>query len=142
MIQGPTGGESSRVLVVASAGLFAVSSVFPVAASVLRVDRVPRWVGVVDVVIAVVLVALGMVLVSRKPSDFAIPAVASAFRIYRGLANTLLVLLVLFFVAGESIKWNILLPGLAWRGWVLAMVLPSWLSLWQTGQQSVEDRGP
>lgn len=138
MTQGLSGGESSRALLVGGAGLFAVSSVFPAAASLLPVERLPKWVGVVDVVTAIVLVALGMAIVSRKPNDFTVPVVASSFRIYRGLASTLLILLVLFFVAGESVKWSILLPGLAWRGWLLAMALPSWLSLWQTEQRSAE----
>ena len=119
------------------AGLFAVSSLFPMAASVIQVYRLPKWVGVVDVVVAVALVTMGMVIVSRKPTGFAAPVIASAFRIYRGLANSFLILLVLFFVAAETIRWSILLPGLAWRGWLLALVLPSWLSLWQTRQRTV-----
>jgi hypothetical protein len=138
MTKGPSGVGSSRGLVVSSAGLFAASSVFPVAASVLQVDRPPRCVGVLDAAIAIALVALGMVIVSRKASEFAAPVIASAFRAYRGLANALLILLALFFIAGECIRWSILLPGLAWRGWLLVTVLPSWLSLWQTQQRSVE----
>ena len=38
--------------------------------------------------------------------------------------------LVLFFVAGDLIHWSILLPGLAWRAWIFAWVLPSALALW------------
>jgi hypothetical protein len=138
MTEGPSGVTSSRGLVVSSLGLFAVSSVFPLAASVLEVDRPPTWVGVLDVAIAIALVALGMVIVSRKARGFAAPVIASAFRAYRGLANALLILLALFFIAGETIRWSTLLPGLAWRGWLLVMVLPSWLSLRQTEQRSVE----
>ena len=138
MTQGPSGVSSSRGLAVSSVGLFAVSSVFPVAASVLQVDRPPTWVGVLDVATAIALVALGMVIVSRKASQFAAPVIASAFRAYRGLANALLILLAVFFIAGEAIRWSILLPGLAWRGWLLVMVLPSWLSLLQTEHRSVE----
>jgi hypothetical protein len=138
MTQEPGGGDSSHVLLVGSAGLFALSSVFPVAASLLQVEPLPRWVGVVDVVTAIAFVALAMAVVSKKPSDFPVAVVARSLRIYRGLASTFLILLVLFFLAGESIKWGILLPGLAWRGWLLAMALPSWLSLWQTRQRSVE----
>jgi hypothetical protein len=137
MTQAPNGVQSSPAIIVVSAGLFVVSSLFPLAASLLDVDRVPRWLGVSDVVIAAALVLLGMVIVSRKPSKFAAPVVATSFRTYRGLANSFLILLVLFFVSGDSIRWSILLPGLAWRGWLLTMVLPSWLSAWQTEQRSV-----
>ena len=56
----------SRALLVAGAGLFVVSSLFPVAASLLRVDRLPTWVGVADVALAGCLVA-GLAIVSRKP---------------------------------------------------------------------------
>jgi hypothetical protein len=137
MTQASSGVASSRALIVGSAGLFVVSSLFPLGASLLEVDRLPRWVGVADVVIAAALVALGMVIMSRKPGEFAASAVAASFRAYRGLANSFLILLVLFFVAGESIQWSVLLPGLAWRGWLLVLVLPSWLSGRQAGQRSV-----
>ena len=128
MTQGPNSVASSRVLPVGSAALFILSCGFPVAASVLRVDRLARWVGIVDVVVAVALVVLGLVIVSRKPSEFAASVVGAGFRIYRGLANVFLILLVAFFVVGDDIRWSILLPGLAWRAWLLVLVLPSWLS--------------
>jgi hypothetical protein len=41
------------------------------------------------------------------------------------------ILLVLFFVAGDRISWNILLPGLAWRAWLFVMVVPSWVAAWR-----------
>ena len=137
MTQAPSGVQSSRTIIGVSAGLFVFSSLFPIAASLLEVDRVPRWLGVCDVVVAAILVVVGMVIVSRKPSEFAPPVVATSFRAYRGLASSFLILLVLFFVAADNIRWSILLPGLAWRGWLLTMVLPSWLSAWQTEQRSV-----
>jgi len=137
MTQALSGVLSSRTIIVVSAGLFVVSSLFPLVASLLEVDRVPRWLAVVDVAVAAALVVLGVVIVSRKPSGFTGAVVATSFRAYRGLASTFLILLVLFFVAGDSIRWSILLPGFAWRGWLLTMVLPSWLSAWQTEQQSV-----
>jgi hypothetical protein len=137
MTQAPSGVQSSRPIIVVSAGLFVVSGLFPTAASLLEADRVPMWLGVCDVVVAAALVVLGMVIVSRKPSEFAAPVVATSFRAYRGLASSFLILLVLFFVAGDNIRWSILLPGLAWRGWLLTIALPSWLSAWQTEQRSV-----
>jgi hypothetical protein len=131
--QATGGGGPTRALLVGGAGLFIVSSSFPVAASVLRLDPAPRWLGVADVVVAFALVVVGMVIVSKKPTNFDAHAVEIAFRAYRILANALLFLFALFLVIGDSIDWNILLPGLAWRAWLLVLVLPSWIALWPTG---------
>jgi hypothetical protein len=120
-----------RALLLGGAALFAVSSAFPMVASVLRPDPAPGWMGVLDVVLAFALVVAGAFLVSRKPRDFDAHIVEAAFRAYRGLANVLLLLLALFFVIGDAIQWSILLPGLAWRAWLLVLVLPSWIALWQ-----------
>ena len=40
-------------------------------------------------------------------------------------------LICVFFVVGDQIGWHILLPGLAWRAWLLVWVLPAALSLWE-----------
>ena len=40
-----------------------------------------------------------------------------------------LVLLVVFFLAGDAVRWHVLLPGLAWRAWLFVVALPSWLAL-------------
>jgi hypothetical protein len=68
MTQGPSGVPSPSAIIVVSAGLFVVSSLFPIAASLLEADRVPLWLGACDVVVAAALVVLGLVIVSRKPS--------------------------------------------------------------------------
>lgn len=46
-----------------------------------------------------------------------------------GVAQLLLVLLVIFFVAGDQVKWDVLLPGLAWRAWLLITALPAAFTL-------------
>ena len=121
-----------RGLLVTSAGLFLVSSAFPVAASILPVDRHPRWLGVADVAIAAALVVLGLMLVAKQPGPFPAGVIASSFRAYRALATAFLILLTLFFVFGDAIRWSILLPGLGWRGWLLVLALPSWLAMEHT----------
>ena len=131
MTQATGGGGGSRALLLGGAALFIVSSAFPMVASVRGPDLAPAWVGVFDVVLAFALVVVGMVIVSRKPRDFAPHIVETGFRAYRTLADVLLLLLVLFFVIGGAIQWSILLPGLAWRAWLLVLVLPSWIALWQ-----------
>jgi len=131
MTQASSSREPPRPLLLVSAALFVLSCLFPIAASVSQGDRAPRWMGVADVVIAAVVAVFGMLIMSKKPSEFAPSVVASSFKAYRGLANTLLLSLALFFLVGDGIRWSILVPGLAWRGWLLAMVMPSWLSMWQ-----------
>jgi hypothetical protein len=46
----------------------------------------------------------------------------------------------LFPIVASSIRWGILIPGLAWRGWVFTMVLPSFLSVWRGEQGSEASR--
>lgn len=128
----------ARGLLLGGAALFIVSSAFPVAASVLRLDPAPRWMGVGDVVLAFALVAVGMAIVSRKPRDFDGHVVEATFRAYRALANAFLFFLALFLVIGDAIEWGILLPGLAWRAWLLVLVLPSWIALWRTDTSASE----
>ena len=55
---------------------------------------------------------------------------------YRGLAGLLPVLLVVFFLAGDRVRWEILLVGLAWRIWFLIYTLPAWLALWNQDERS------
>jgi hypothetical protein len=127
----------TRRFLLGSAGLFIVSCVFPVSASVVRVELLPTWIGVADVVIAAGVIALGIVLLSKKPDGFSAAVVTGSFRTCRVFAHVCLALLALFLLVGDSIRWNVLVPGLAWRGWLLTMVLPSWLALWHEGEPSI-----
>jgi hypothetical protein len=54
-----------------------------------------------------------------------------AYQVYRAFGHLFLVLLVIFFLAGDRINWQVLLPGLAWRFWVLFYTLPSAFALWE-----------
>jgi len=130
---------TSRQLLLGSAALFILSCLFPIAASVLEADRVPAWLGLADVVLAAVVGVVAMFVMSRRPNGFSPAIVARSFSAYRGLANALLLLLALFFLVGDAIRWGILVPGLAWRGWLLTMVLPSWLSVWRSEQRLGND---
>ena len=119
-----------RGLVAAAAVLFAVSTAFPVAASVLELERPPRWAGVADAIVALVVVGLGIAVASKKPAGFDARASRSALHVYRSASHLLLVLLVVFLTMGDRIEWDVLLVGLAWRAWLFAWVLPSALALW------------
>ena len=116
-------------MVVASGCVFAVSTGFPVVASMLA-GPAPRWLGILDVGVAGVLVATGIAIAAKAPSGLSRTAIERSFRVYRGSATLFLVLLAVFLLVGDGIKWSILLPGLAWRAWLAAWVLPAALTLW------------
>ena len=120
-----------RSLVGLAAAAWLVSTAFPATASLLRTDEPPRALGIADVAVAAVTVALGFAVVAKKPGGFDARVSETAVRVYRAAANGCLVLLVVFFLAGDRIRWNVLLPGLAWRAWLFAWVLPSAIALWQ-----------
>ncbi|MEO8289352.1 MAG: hypothetical protein ABI670_23340, partial [Chloroflexota bacterium] len=107
---------------------------FPVVASLMPASSVAGWIGVVDVALA------GVVLIASVAADAAArsrhkttPAsvVQSSYRTYRALGLVPLLLLVLFFLFSNQVRWEVLLPGLAWRAWLLMYVLPSVLLLWR-----------
>jgi lysylphosphatidylglycerol synthetase-like protein (DUF2156 family) len=112
-----------------TAALFAVSTAFPIAASLLRTEATPLWLGIADVAVAAVLMAVGFVVVARAPKTFDPETTATAFRVLRAGSALFLLLLLLFFFAGGAVRWQVLLPGLAWRAWLFVLVLPAWIAL-------------
>ena len=52
-----------------------------------------------------------------------------AFRVSQSLFSVIPVLLTGFFVAGDRIDWQVLIVGLAWRGWLLLYTLPYLISV-------------
>ena len=104
---------------------------FPIVAAVVQPDPSPLWAGRADVALAVLTCVCGFTIATRAGERFDDRAVRSAFRIYRGGATALLLLIAVLLVVGDRIGWHILLPGLAWRAWLLAWVLPAALSLWE-----------
>lgn len=127
--------RSDRRLVLVTALLFAVSTMFPIVAAVVQPDPSPFLAGVVDVALAFLTGACGLTIATRAGERFDDRVVRSAFRMYRTGATALLVLICVYFVVGDRIGWHILLPGLAWRAWLLAWVLPAALSLWEGARQ-------
>ncbi|WP_157464108.1 hypothetical protein [Deinococcus pimensis] len=119
----------SRRLPLTAALLLAASALFPVVASLLPASSVQRWAGVVDVTLAAAILVLAAVLdrVGRSNIDDAV--IRAAYGFYRVFAVVPLALLALYFVVGMSVRWDVLLPGLAWRTWVLLTFLPSALAV-------------
>lgn len=120
---------AQRRLGIASATLFVVSTAFPIVASLLPGDDAPRWLGVADVAVAFALAATGIFLVSTHQEPPRGRVAEAAVAVFRAAATLFLVLLVVFFLAGDAVKWQVLLPGLAWRAWLFALALPAWLAL-------------
>jgi hypothetical protein len=103
--------------------LFAVSLAFPVIASLGSGGFYGPWFGIADVAIAVVLIGFTLVSGVFATRPTANSALTSLFVLRTG-SNIALVLLVVFLLFHEIVRWNILLPGLAWRMWLFVQVLP------------------
>lgn len=119
-------------LAMATAVAFAVSLAFPIGAGLYRnpAGVSPIW-GILDVLFAFVLAAFAItiaVLYERRVTD---EIRLAAFRIYRQLINLILVLIVIFLVAGDNVRWPVLLVGVCWRGWLVFYALPPWLAAWR-----------
>jgi hypothetical protein len=119
-----TGATLARAYV----SLFVISTAFPVAASLMPATEVSRAMGLLDVAVAFVLVATGIYIVSAK-----LPTTPEndrrAIASYKVIGTVPLVLLVVFFIAGSRVRWEVLLTGLAWRAWLLMHSLPATLAM-------------
>ena len=120
----------SRPLAVATAAIFCVSTAFPVVAGLSKDTRAfPKWWGMADVVLAFVLAAMVFAVMVAAQSKISREADDATYRVYRVLTHGILVMLVVFFLAGERISWINCLTGFGWRAWLLLYALPSWFSL-------------
>lgn len=118
-----------RWLVAVTAGLFVVSTLFPIAASLMAAERMPSWIGGLDVGLAFGVALLAFAISAVAQGHIDAQAQLASYRSYRLLANLILLLLIVFFLLGNQIRWNVLLPGLAWRAWLLVYTLPAALTL-------------
>jgi len=102
--------------------LFLLSCLFPITAALITMGTLLLWVGITDVVIAFILVFAGFVLfvVTQKINASVEKRVLS---IILSVSSLPMVLLLLFFTHIVAIRWDILLPGLAWRYWLFLMVI-------------------
>lgn len=119
-----------RALVGLAAVLFIVSTTFPIVASVWPMGRVSIWAGMVDVGLAFVLVLLAMWIEARGRGGVDDRTRRASHRGYRVVMSVPLVLLVTFFLAPHVFRWDVLLPGLAWRAWLLCYSLPAACAVW------------
>lgn len=104
--------------------LFAVSTLFPIVASVVNQSgRVMPIAGVFDVGIALICFLLFVLLVVLVDKPTGQPELRISQRINEYLASIPLLLIALYFL-GPGLNWEVLLIGLGWRFWLLAMVTP------------------
>jgi len=122
-------GLNGRRLAVATGILFFVSLAFPVVAGLRSGSSpFPRVWGILDVVIAFILVILAIIIAARFEPAVNDEIRQAAYRTYRITINAVLVILVVFLLAGDRLVWSVLLPGLAWRAWLLFYAFPPWLA--------------
>src|SRR5215471_10814369 len=119
-----------RPLAVATAAIFCVSTAFPVVAGLSKnTGAFPKWWGIADVVLAFVLAAMVLALMAAAQGRINKEADEAAYRAYRVLIHGILVMGVVFFLAGDRITWINCLTGFGWRTWLLLYALPSWFTL-------------
>jgi len=103
--------------------LFGVSTAFPVAASLLPPSGIPTAFGLIDVVLAGLVILLGLAIESAVRDQVTDDDRRIAWGVVRLLANVPLLLLIVFFIRADIVRWDVLLVGLAWRTWLLLWVL-------------------
>ena len=121
-----------RFLLLLELGLYCLSVTLLLWAATAP-ERIPggqiTWQGIVDVLSAFAVVLIGMLIYvkSNKLVDH------SVWRIYYILATTLpTVTFVLLFIFVDKIRWwDVLLPGLAWRMYILLQTLPAAIATWR-----------
>ena len=118
-----------RELAVTTAIAFVVSLVFPTAAGLSQdVSALPAWWGIADVVFAFILAALAITVAARFDRRKTPEIERASYKVYRIVVNLILVLLVIFLIGGDRLRWTIFLPGIAWRGWLFLYAYPAWLT--------------
>lgn len=118
----------SRALTVGFAVQYAVSMGILLAASLgLAGSPPPISSGVVDVILVFTLLATVARLHRLVPAAARARALPVA---YRGAGMLIATGLAVIWAASDYLDLNVLLPGLAWRSWMLLWALPSLLGAW------------
>jgi hypothetical protein len=122
-----------RPLAVLTAIVFVISSAFPAVAGLSKhTESFPRWWGVADVGIALVLGILACAVLTLAQGGVTRQAEDASYRAYRVLIHGILVVCMVFMFAGDRIIWVNCITGFAWRTWLLLYSLPAWLTLFST----------
>jgi len=120
----------NRRLANIAAAVFLISSIFPLVAGFVRdTSKVPKIWGQLDVAVAFLLCALMIAVLARANSLVTEQVERTTYSAYRSLIHVIFLMLVVFFVAGDRIKWIQCLTGFGWRAWILLYGLPQWMAL-------------
>jgi hypothetical protein len=118
-----------RPLALATAVVFFISLVFPVAAALSHnTAAFPKWWGSLDVGLAFVLAVLAIAVFAVTGNRVTKDVETATYRAYRILIHGIFVLLVVFVFFGDRIVWINGLSGLGWRAWLLLYGLPAWMT--------------
>lgn len=119
-----------RGIAVVTGLVFAISSLFPLAAGLSHdTASFPSWWGVADVGVAAMLAILTLVVFVIGHTHVCKEDEELSYRGYRVLIHGIFVLLVGLLLFGDRIVWSNCLPGFAWRYWLLLYGLPTWLAV-------------
>ena len=127
----------SRLMVLILAGMYAASVGILLWASVTP-PPLPMWGGLVDVPLAFGLVVMAAVLHYRTTPRVDLAALRWSHHVITYLPALLFVGLWLY---RDHLIWNVLLPGLAWRTYLLVQMLPTLIAAWR-GVPAVEAAVP
>ena len=110
--------------------LFAVSTAILLIASAASTAKtlVPTWVGYLDVGIVMLIAFTGFVIHQRNKS---VPRYDTS---YQFVIYFFPLILVGMWLSRNSLDFNILLPGVAWRAYFFLSILPHALTLWKSEQ--------
>ena len=119
-----------RPFALATALLFLISALFPVAAALSKdTSSFPTWWGALDVGLAFVLALMTFVIYGLAHGKVSHPIEETTYHAYRILIHGIFVLLIAFLLLGDRIHWINGLPGIGWRAWLLFYILPEWLAI-------------
>lgn|ERR1700752_1882419 len=118
---------SNKFYIVTFFILFAISTLILLIASTAKTP-VPAWGGYLDVGIVVLIAIAGFAIHQRNK-------IVPRYEISHQLAIYLFpLILVGMWLYRDSLDFNILLPGLAWRTYFFLSILPLGLGLWKMEQ--------
>src|SRR6185503_15829997 len=87
---------------------------------------IPRWGGPVDVGIAFAVVAVSTGIYMKAGGNITGEPVELSYRIATVLPT---VVILAMWILADRLIWNVLLPGVAWRMWLLLYTLPRAIAL-------------
>lgn len=107
--------STSLELNLRNCGCLFISSVFPVAAGPSKnTAAFPKWWGILDVSIALVLVLVPFVIMALTHGKADKQVEDTTYRVYRVLLHGILAMTGVFFLFGSHIAWINCVTGFAW----------------------------